>query len=136
MEKHGKSLSEINVTPLVDVMLVLLIIFMVVAPMMHRGIDVNLPETKTAMGVDEARIVLTIDREDRIYINDRSVHIKLLKERILELLGRDSRETIFLKADRKIPYGKVLQVMDIIRETGIENISMVTNPIHEKEGRR
>ena len=135
-DRYSRSLSEINVTPLVDVMLVLLIIFMVVAPMMQRGIDVNLPETETASGINEATIVLTIDREDRVYINDRPVHVKILKERIRELVGHKSNETIYVRADRKIPYGTVLHVMDIIRQAGIENISMVTNPLSERERKK
>ncbi len=134
-KRHSKSLSEINVTPLVDVMLVLLIIFMVVAPMMQRGIDVNLPETETASGINEAKFVITIERGNKVYINERPVHIKVLKERMHELMGNRLSETIYIRADRKTQYGTVLQVMDIIRQAGIENISMVTNPItqHEKE---
>lgn len=134
-KRHSKSLSEINVTPLVDVMLVLLIIFMVVAPMMQRGIDVNLPETETASGINEAKFVITIERGNKVYINERPVHIKVLKERMRELMGNRLSETIYIRADRKTQYGTVLQVMDIIRQAGIENISMVTNPItqHEKE---
>ena len=135
-ERNSRSLSEINVTPLVDVMLVLLIIFMVVAPMMQRGIDVELPETETASGINEAKIVLTIERSDRVYINDRPVHMKILKERITELLGTRSLETIYIRADRKIPYGTVLHVMDIIRQAGVENISMVTNPLPEHERKK
>lgn len=133
MDHRGKVLSEINVTPLVDVMLVLLIIFMVAAPMMQRGINVQLPETKTASQVEEARLVLSIDEQSKIYVNERPIHLAILKDQLIELYGHQTSQVLFIKADKKISYGTVLQVMDQVRQAGFEKISMVTSPISERE---
>ncbi len=133
MDHRGKVLSEINVTPLVDVMLVLLIIFMVAAPMMQRGINVDLPETKTASQVEEARLVLSIDEQNKIYVNERPIHLAILKDQLIEFYGHQTSQVLFIKADKKISYGTVLQVMDQVRQAGFEKISMVTSPISEHE---
>ncbi len=133
MDHRGKVLSEINVTPLVDVMLVLLIIFMVAAPMMQRGINVKLPETKTASQVEEARLVLSIDHQGKVFLNDRPIHLAILKDQLTELYAHQTSQVLFIRADKKIPYGTVLQVMDQVRQAGFEKISMVTAPISKQE---
>lgn len=133
MDHRGKVLSEINVTPLVDVMLVLLIIFMVAAPMMQRGINVQLPETKTASSVEEARLVLTIDDQGKVYLNNRLIHIAILKDQLMELYGGQTSQIIYIRADKSISYGTVLTVMDVVRQAGFERISMVTTPAPEQE---
>lgn len=133
MDHREKVLSEINVTPLVDVMLVLLIIFMVAAPMMQRGINVQLPETKTASSIEEARLVLAIDDKSKVYLNDRLIHIAILKDQLIELFGGQTSQMIFIRADKHISYGTVLEVMDQVRQAGFEKISMVTTPASIKE---
>jgi biopolymer transport protein ExbD len=126
-----RPLAEINVTPLVDVMLVLLIISMVAAPMLQRSINLELPATATATEIQEARWVVAVDREGRIRINDRPVHPELLQERMKGLAERDPGETVFLRADKLLPYGEVLLVMDTIRQAGITRVALVTVPLDE-----
>jgi len=127
--RRQSALAEINVTPLVDVMLVLLIISMVAAPMLQRGIHLELPATETATEIQEARVVVSVDREARIRINDRPVHPDLLLERMQGLAAARPDETVFLRADKLLPYGEVLGVMDTIRKAGIVRISLVTVPL-------
>jgi biopolymer transport protein ExbD/biopolymer transport protein TolR len=128
-----RSLAEINVTPLVDVMLVLLIISMVAAPMLQRGINLQLPATESASEIQEARISVSVDRDGRIRINDRPVHADLLHERMKALALSSPEETVFLRADRLLPYGEVLLVMDKIRTAGVTRISLVTVPLENRE---
>ena len=132
--RRQSTLAEINVTPLVDVMLVLLIISMVAAPMLQRGVHLELPATETATEIQEARVVVSVDREARIRINDRPVHPDLLLERMETLAAARPDETVFLRADKLLPYGEVLGVMDTIRKAGILRISLVTVPLESREG--
>ena len=128
-----RALSEINVTPLVDVMLVLLIISMVAAPMLQRGINLELPATRSATEIQESRVVVEVDRDARIRINDRPVHVELLEQRMRSLAATNPTETVFLRADRLLPYGEVLLVMDKIRGAGITRIALVTVPLQITE---
>jgi biopolymer transport protein TolR len=128
-------LAEINVTPMVDVMLVLLIISMVAAPMLQRGINLQLPATESASEIREARVSVSVDREGRIRINDRPVHPELLHERMKSLAQTNPDETVFLRADKLLPYGEVLLVMDRIRTAGVTRIALVTVPL-ERDGER
>ncbi|HKQ62434.1 MAG TPA: ExbD/TolR family protein [Candidatus Polarisedimenticolaceae bacterium] len=130
------ALAEINVTPLVDVMLVLLIISMVAAPMLQRGINLDLPATKTATDIAEARVVISVDRDGHIQLNDRPLHFDLLEERIRGLARSSPEETVFLRADKLLPYGEVLLVMDRIRAGGITRIALVTVPLESASGPR
>ncbi len=130
-----KALAEINVTPLVDVMLVLLIISMLAAPMLQRGINLQLPATESASEISEARFVVSVDREARIRINDRPVHPELLQERMKSLALTHPAETVFLRADKTLPYGEVLLVMDKIRTAGVTRVALVTVPL-EAAGER
>jgi biopolymer transport protein ExbD len=132
--RRQSSLADINVTPLVDVMLVLLIISLVAAPMLQRGIHLELPATESATQIEEAHVVVSVDREARIRINDRPVHPDLLLERMQRLAGSRPDETVFLRADKLLPYGEVLGVMDTIRKAGIVRISLVTVPLELHEG--
>ena len=130
------ALAEINVTPMVDVMLVLLIISMVAAPMLERGITLELPATKTASEITEARVVVSVDRNGGIRINDRPVHPELLQDQMRALAASRPGETVFLRADKLLPYGEVLLVMDKIRIGGIQRVSLVTVPLEIIEGTR
>lgn len=122
MEKRRQALSEINVTPFVDVMLVLLIIFMVTAPLLQQGIDVNLPQAKGKELTPAERIVITIKKDGKIYLNKTSTSINELKSKLASMSDRD----VFLKADKDVPYGIVIEVMGELREIGIEKLGMVT----------
>jgi biopolymer transport protein ExbD len=127
------ALAEINVTPLVDVMLVLLIISMVAAPMLQRGINLELPATETATNIEEARVVVSVNRDGRIRINERPVHPELLQQQMRNLAQTRPDETVFLRADKLLPYGEVLLVMDKIRTAGITRVSLVTVPLEITE---
>jgi biopolymer transport protein TolR len=122
-------MSEINVTPLVDVMLVLLVIFMVTAPMMTTGLDVNLPQAKGG-ALDESRqpIIISISGHSDIYINDRRTTIDNLGSAIADEQKRQGNPQVLLKADRSVPYGVVVQVMGALKAAGVEKLGMVTEP--------
>jgi biopolymer transport protein TolR len=124
MERRKRALSEINVTPFVDVMLVLLVIFMVTAPLLQQGIDVNLPKAKGKELTPSERVIITIKKDGKIYINKTHVDITQLKSKLSIMTGRE----VFLKADRDVPYGKVVEVMGELREIGIERLGMITEP--------
>jgi biopolymer transport protein TolR len=127
---NGKELmSDINVTPFVDVMLVLLIIFMVTAPMMIQGLNVDLPEaTAKPLDSEKEHLVITIDKDHHVHINDYKVTVESLSSRLVKILqGRRDRE-VYLKADKNIPYGIVVQVMAEIKGAGVEQLGMITEP--------
>lgn len=128
--KNDSLMAEINVTPFVDVMLVLLIIFMVTAPMMMQGVDVSLPETDAkSLTVQAENLVITIDKSGGIHINDYQVEIDFLQKKLSKILeGRKDRE-VFLRADKEIPYGRVVLVMSEIKGAGVEKIGMVTESV-------
>ncbi len=132
---HRELMSDINVTPFVDVMLVLLIIFMVTAPMMIEGLNVDLPEaTAKLLDSEKEHLVITIDKSQLVYINDFKVTIDFLGEKLDKMLqGRSDRE-VYLKADKNIPYGIVVQVMAEIKNAGIEQLGMITEPADPKKG--
>lgn len=125
----GSFMSDINVTPFVDVMLVLLIIFMVTAPMMMQGVDVSLPEaTSEPLDSEKDHLIITIDKKNQVYINDYKITVDFLSEKLAKILeGRDERE-VFLKADESIAWGTVAKVMAEIKGAGVEKLGMVTEP--------
>jgi biopolymer transport protein TolR len=127
--KHSELMSEINVTPFVDVMLVLLIIFMVTAPMMVQGLDVDLPEaTAKPLDSEKEHLVITINKDQRIYINDFEVTVEFMGLKLQKILqGRTDRD-VYLKADKNIPYGTVVKVMAEIKGAGVEKLGMITEP--------
>jgi len=124
----GATLAEINIIPLVDVVLVLLLIFMLTAPMMYRGIDVTLPKTASKPTAVEERLVLTVTRERRLYLNDREVGLATLETALRRLLGGRADKTLYLKADAGLSYGDVIDTMDRVRRAGVERLGMVTAP--------
>ncbi len=123
-------MSEINVTPFVDVMLVLLIIFMVTAPMMVQGVDVSLPEASSApMQSDQEHLVISVNKNQQVFINELQVEVDFLQEKLLKILeGREDRQ-VFLKADRDIAYGIVVRVMAEVKAAGVEKLGMITLPV-------
>ena len=125
--RRGALLSEINVTPFVDVMLVLLIIFMVTAPMLKQGIDISLPQTKKTQGVNQKDpFILQIKKDQKIYIGDQPIPLENLKEKLSALFEHKSSKSIYLQADRRIPYGAVAQVLGEIKSSGISDVSLIT----------
>ncbi len=132
---NGKKgmVAEINVTPLVDVMLVLLIIFMVTAPMMTQGVDVKLPESSApAIPSDDERLVVTLTRERQVYINDNQVDVKELEGKLAAIAqNRQDHKGVFLRADGKLEYAYIMEIMGMIRQAGIEQIGMVTEPLKD-----
>lgn len=131
-KNDNRLLSEINVTPLVDVMLVLLIIFMVTAPMLQMGIDVNLPRVKSkSIDVAEEKIVLTISSNKEIFINKYKTSITEISTKLQSIFtGRIDRE-IFMRADKNVPYGFVVEVMSEVRKAGVDRLGMITEPPEE-----
>jgi len=123
-------LSEINVTPFVDVMLVLLVIFMVTAPMMQEGVDVNLPQAKgKSLPSKEKRVTISITDKREIYINDRKTQLVQLEDTLKKIFQNRLDKQIFLRADEIVPYGYVVKTMAAIRNAGIEQLGMVTAPL-------
>ncbi|MBI3329438.1 MAG: ExbD/TolR family protein [Nitrospinae bacterium] len=128
------SLSEINVTPLVDVMLVLLIIFMVTAPMLQQGIDVNLPrEAAGNLDPSRERLIVTLAKNERIYLNDRRMDLPELEQTLRQAAA--TTKEVFLRADKDIPYGLVVKTIAVIKQAGIERLGIVTVPADE-DGKR
>ena len=127
-------MSDINVTPFVDVMLVLLIIFMVTAPLMMQGVNVSLPEaTAKPLTSEKEHLLITIDTNQRIYINDVEVTLDFLQEKLSRILGGGLDREVYLKADRDISYGTVVRVMSEIKGAGVEKLGMVTIPADEEK---
>ncbi|HTO10294.1 MAG TPA: biopolymer transporter ExbD [Candidatus Binatia bacterium] len=128
----GASLAEINIIPLVDVVLVLLLIFMLTAPMMYRGIDVNLPRAAAKPTAVEERMVLTLTKERALYLNDKKIAPGTLDTSLRAAFGNRTDKTLYLKADSGLAYGAVIETMDQVRRAGIERLGMVTEPIRER----
>lgn len=138
---NGRMMSDINVTPLVDVMLVLLIIFMVTAPMMTEGVNVDLPAAKTGpLPNKEEQLIVSVDKEQNIYINRDLVKLGFLRETLEHKLGKlEKPKPVYMRADKDIPYGYVVRVMAAIKEAGVTELGMVTEPVDiemdKKEGK-
>jgi biopolymer transport protein TolR len=128
----GPTLSEINIIPLVDVILVLLLIFMLTAPLMHRGIDVNLPRSSGKPTAVEERMVLTLTKDQTVFLNDKPVPMAALDARLREVLRDRTDKTVYLKADQGLQYGFVVETMDRARRAGVEKLGMVTEPARDR----
>jgi len=127
-------MSDINVTPFVDVMLVLLIIFMVTAPMMMQGVDVSLPEaTSEPLAAEEDQLVISIDDQNQVYITDFRVDPNNLREKLTHILKGRSDRAVYLKADKSISYGMVVYVMSEIKGAGVDKLGMITEPATEDD---
>jgi len=124
----GGTLAEINIIPLVDVTLVLLLIFMLTAPLMYRGIDVNLPKTSGKPTAVEERMVLTLTKEQTVYLNDKPIPLATLDQTLINLFKNRQDKTLYLRADQALQYGFVVETMDRVRRSGIEKLGMVTEP--------
>ena len=123
--RASSALGEINVTPLVDVVLVLLLVFMVTAPMMSRGIDVSLPVADQPAKTDEDRITVSIDGKEQVFVGDRAVNLLLLEERLRQMMEGRASKVVYLRADEGLRYGKVIQVVDKIKKAGADQVGFV-----------
>jgi biopolymer transport protein ExbD/biopolymer transport protein TolR len=124
------TLAEINITPLVDVVLVLLLIFMLTAPVLQSGIDVAIPKTRTVNQVTEQRMVVTIDKEQNVFLQDKPVNVNELPSLLKNSAKGDAtKQVIYLRADERVPFGAFASVMDAVKQAGITNISIVTRPL-------
>jgi biopolymer transport protein TolR len=123
------TLGEINIIPLVDVVLVLLLIFMLTAPLMYRGIDVNLPKTAGKPTVTEERMELTLTKDQQIYLNGKLLALGSLEQSLRDTFKNRTDKTLYLKADQALNYGFVVETMDKVRKSGIEKLGMVTEPV-------
>ncbi len=127
------ALAEINITPLVDVVLVLLLIFMLTAPVLQSGIDVAIPKTRSVNQVTEQRMVVTIDKEQNVFLQDKPVNVNQLPALLKQNSSSDpAKQIIYLRADERVPFGAFASVMDAVKQAGITNISIVTRPIENR----
>lgn len=126
-------MSDINVTPFVDVMLVLLVIFMVAAPMMVQGVDVDLPQaTSKPLKGERDKLIISVDKDRKVYVNDQSINVEYLTDRLKNILENFSERNVYLRADKQVPYGIVINVVSKIKEAGVDSLGMITLP-EEKE---
>jgi biopolymer transport protein ExbD/biopolymer transport protein TolR len=126
------SLSDINITPFVDVVLVLLVMFMVTAPILQSGIEVEVPKTKTVKEISEERLVITIDKDQRVFLGNDPININEISDRLHEKIRDPQGQSIFIRSDENVPFGAFATVMDAVKQTGITNVSIVTQPLTTK----
>lgn len=126
------SLAEINITPLVDVVLVLLVIFMITAPVLQSGIEVAVPKTRTVKEITEQRLVLTIDKSQQVFLGDKLVNIHELPQKLRQQGSDPAHQIIYLRADVNVPFGAFANLMDVVKQAGITNVSIVTQPLESK----
>jgi len=130
------SLADINVTPLVDVVLVLLIIFMVTAPVLQSGIEVSVPHTKTLKEITEERLVITIDRQQKVFLGNDAININQIGPQLRQKIRDPEGQSVFVRADEDVPFGAFATVMDAVKQAGITNVSIVTQPLEKNGSRR
>ena len=137
IRRHGgRALAEINVTPLVDVVLVLLIIFMLTAPILQSGIEVSVPKTKSVNEITEERIVISITRAQRVFLGNDAVNINEIGSILRQKVRDPEHQSIYLRADENVPFGAFATVMDEVKSSGITNVSIVTEPLKENASTR
>jgi biopolymer transport protein TolR len=130
------SISDINVTPLVDVVLVLLIIFMVTAPVLQSGIEVSVPKTRTVKEITEERVVISINKQQRVFLGNDPININQIKTKLTQKIRDPQHQSIFIRADEDVPFGVFATVMDAVKGAGITNVSIVTQPLNQNASRR
>jgi biopolymer transport protein ExbD/biopolymer transport protein TolR len=130
-----RAMSDINVTPFVDVVLVLLIIFMVTAPILQSGIEVNVPKTKTVKEISEERLVITIDKQQRVFLGNDPININEIPDRLRGRVRDPQNRIIYLRSDENVPFGAFAAVMDAVKQSGITNVSIVTEPLNSGRNR-
>ena len=130
------AMADINITPLVDVILVLLIIFMVTAPVLQSGIDVSVPKTRTVREITEERLVVTITKDQRVYLGNDAVNINEIAAKLRQRIRDPHNQFIFVRADENVPFGAFATVMDAVKQSGITNVSIVTQPLEQNGGKR
>ena len=123
------SLSEINITPFVDVMLVLLVIFMITAPILQSGIEVDLPKTKTVKVVSDEKVVITVDKRQTVYVGNDPINIHRLGSYVLDQIKGSGQTPIFIRCDQAVPFGAFAQVIDALKQANLTNINIVTEPL-------
>jgi biopolymer transport protein ExbD/biopolymer transport protein TolR len=123
------SLADINITPLVDVVLVLLIIFMVTAPVLQSGIEVSVPKTRTVKEITEERLVISIDKQQRVFLGSEAININDIGATLRKRVRDPRNYSVFVRADENVPFGAFATVMDAVKQSGIANVSIVTQPI-------
>jgi biopolymer transport protein TolR len=128
------SLSDINITPLVDVVLVLLIIFMVTAPVLQSGIEVNVPKTRTVKEITEERTVISINKEQRVFLGNDPVNINEIGTKLRSKVRDPQHQSVFIRADEDVPFGVFATIMDAVKSSGITNVSIVTQPLQSHAG--
>lgn len=129
------ALADINIVPLVDVVLVLLIIFMVTAPVLQSGIEVEVPHTRTVKEITEERLVISIDKKQRVFLGNDPINVNAIPAALRQKVRDPERQSIFLRADEDVPFGAFATVMDAVKQSGITNVSIVTQPLKENAGR-
>lgn len=128
-QRDGTTIAQINVTPLVDVMLVLLVIFMVTAPIIQQGVSVELPKTRAAaLTAAEAPLVVGIAKDGKIYLNDNPIALEELRGKLVAIAQARPDHQVLLRADRSVPYGEVVRVIAAVKEAGVSRLGMVTEP--------
>ena len=132
----GTHMSEINVTPFIDVMLVLLVIFMVTAPMMQSGIGINLPQAETDTKPAEEGLTLTVTKDQYVHVGDSVININLLERRLTEYFYNKPKKVVYLQVDKDVPWGVGVRVMDITKKAGVEIVGVITEPIDVKDKRK
>ncbi len=130
------SLADINITPLVDVVLVLLIIFMITAPVLQSGIEVNVPQTKTVKEITEERLVISIDKDQRVFLGNDPININEIADKLHQKIRDPQNQYIYVRADEEIPFGVFARVMDAVKSSGITNVSIVTQPLKSNASKR
>ena len=128
------SLADINVTPFVDVVLVLLIIFMITAPVLQSGIEVAVPRTRTVKEITEERLVISIDKSQRVYLGNEPINIHQIGAKLRARIRDPEHQSVFVRADENVPFGAFATVMNAVKQAGISNVSIVTRPLEQAPG--